>query len=171
MRNKKSGLALVIVLFSTVILTMMVGAFFVVNQDNLSLGRAAEGRLKAQLAAESGLSYARFKLEQNQTWGQGGFTGYPEVLGSLTVRVDGSDLFGTGIRLLRAQDSDLFFPGNLLSPPPKVLTRAAARFAARRLRRNHARPHGHHTFFRAVDPLRVRRKVQLFDRLGSGRYA
>ena len=45
MRNKKSGLALVIVLFSTVILTMMVGAFFVVNQDNLSLGRAAEGRL------------------------------------------------------------------------------------------------------------------------------
>ncbi|MFN8608774.1 MAG: hypothetical protein U0931_14655 [Vulcanimicrobiota bacterium] len=94
MRNKKSGLALVIVLFSTVILTMMVGAFFVVNQDNLSLGRAAEGRLKAQLAAESGLSYARFKLEQNQTWGQGGFTGYPEVLGSLTVRVDGSDLFG-----------------------------------------------------------------------------
>ena len=94
MRKKKRGLALVIVLFSTVILTMMVGAFFVVNQDNFSLGRAAEGRLEAQLAAESGLSYARFKLEQNQTWGRGPFTGYPEVVGSLTVRQSGADLVG-----------------------------------------------------------------------------
>jgi hypothetical protein len=94
MRRKKRGLALVIVLFSTVILTMMVGAFFVVNQDNFSLGRAAEGRLEAQLAAESGLSYARFKLEQNQTWGRGTFSGYPDVVGSLTVRQSGQDLVG-----------------------------------------------------------------------------
>ncbi len=94
MRKNKRGLALVIVLFSTVILTMMVGAFFIVNQDNFSLGRAAEGRLEAQLAAESGLSYARFKLEQNQTWGRGTFTGYPEVVGSLTVRQSGPDLVG-----------------------------------------------------------------------------
>lgn len=94
MRKKNRGLALVIVLFTTVLLTMMVGAFFMVNQDNLSLGRASERRLEAQLTAESGLSYARFKLEQNQTWGQGAFVGYPEVLGSLTVRVSGAALVG-----------------------------------------------------------------------------
>ena len=54
--------------------------------DNFSLTGASQRRLEAQMAAESGLTYARYKLEMNQLWGPP-FSGPPVVLGPLRVSV------------------------------------------------------------------------------------
>ncbi|MBT9582149.1 hypothetical protein IV102_02300 [bacterium] len=65
---------------------MLVGAFFQINFDNFSLTAASQRRLEAQMAAESGLTYARYKLEMDQSWGPP-FSGPPVVLGPLRVKV------------------------------------------------------------------------------------
>ncbi len=95
MHKKRRGLALILVMMCTGMLAMLVGAFFQANRDSLTLGSAGIRRAEAQMAADSGLTYARFKLERDQSWGKSGFTGYPEVLGPLRVEVDGTGLKGT----------------------------------------------------------------------------
>ena len=95
MRVGRRGLALIMVMMCTGMLAMLVGAFFQANRDGLTLGAAGQRRAEAQMATDSGLTYARYKLEIDQTWGKTAFTGYPEVLGPLRVEVEGTGLKGT----------------------------------------------------------------------------
>ncbi|MBX3170206.1 MAG: hypothetical protein KF760_22565 [Candidatus Eremiobacteraeota bacterium] len=84
-RKRRFGVALFIVLLTTLMLTMMVGAFFGVNQSNFAILGSTFRRKEALLAAETGLNYVRFQLEKDQTWGVTEIPGFRERLGGLCV--------------------------------------------------------------------------------------
>ena len=84
-RKRRLGVALFIVLLTTLVLTMMVGAFFGVNQSNFAVLGSTFRRKEALLAAETGLNYVRFQLEKDQTWGASEIRGFREPLGGLCV--------------------------------------------------------------------------------------
>jgi hypothetical protein len=71
MRRHKKGVALFLVLMITFVLTMLVGAFFGVNQSNFAALAATYRRKEAMLAAETGLSFVKFQLEKDSTWANG----------------------------------------------------------------------------------------------------
>ena len=68
-RAKRRGIALFLVLLVTFVLTMLVGAFFGVNQSSFAALAATSRRKEAMLAADTGLNYVRFQLERDQAWG------------------------------------------------------------------------------------------------------
>lgn len=82
MNRHHRGMALLMVLMLTFLLAVLVGAFFQVHQSNFATLGAGQGRSEAMLAAESGMAYARYKLEHDQTWAASDFTGTSETLGS-----------------------------------------------------------------------------------------
>ena len=93
--RKRKGMALILVLFSTFFLTMLVGAFFQLNMDNFSLSGATQRRMEAQMAAESALTYARYRLELDQSWGPPFASGFSESVGPLVVtRTSDTELHG-----------------------------------------------------------------------------
>ena len=90
-RSRRRGIALFMVLLTTFVLTMMVGAFFGVNQSNLATLGASFRRKEAMLVAETGINYVRYQLEEDQNWGRSGITAFSNPLGSSgRVSSDGS---------------------------------------------------------------------------------
>lgn len=89
--SRRRGIALFIVLLTTFVMTMMVGAFFGVNQGNLATLGASFRRKEAMLAAETGINYVRYQLEEDSNWGRSGIAAFVQPLGSsCTVSSDGS---------------------------------------------------------------------------------
>ena len=68
MKKQKHGIALFLVLLVTGLVVMLIGAFFGVNQASLSLLGASTKQHEAMLAAQSGVDYAYFRLERDQSW-------------------------------------------------------------------------------------------------------
>lgn len=69
------GLAVAMVVLA--LMAMLTGAFVTLNQSNFALlGRSSE-MSRAQMAAFSGLQYARMRLESNLAWGRMTPTGDP----------------------------------------------------------------------------------------------
>lgn len=77
------GLAVAMVVLA--LMAMLTGAFVTLNQSNFALlGRSSE-MSRAQLAACSGLQYARMRLESNVAWGRMTPTGDPPFAGGAPV--------------------------------------------------------------------------------------
>ena len=85
MRRYHRGVALFLVLMITFVLTMLVGAFFGVNQSNLSTLAATYRRKEAMLAAETGLSFVQFQLEKDSTWSSGNIPAFNVAMTSQCV--------------------------------------------------------------------------------------
>lgn len=103
MNRHRQGMALLMVLMLTFLLTVLVGAFFQIHRSNFAALGAGQGRTEAMLAAESGMAYARYKLEGDQAWGNPEFPASTDVMGAWRIEtvagtktLRGTVLDGTG---------------------------------------------------------------------------
>lgn len=69
MRKRKRGIALILTLMIAAILCMLAGAFMGMNEANIRLMGSQEIHNKALQAAQSGIEYAKMRMEQNGEWG------------------------------------------------------------------------------------------------------
>jgi hypothetical protein len=124
-RKRQFGVALFIVLLSTLILTMMVGAFFAVNQSNFSALGSTIRRKESLLAAETGLNFVRFQLERDQAWGATAIPAFSQNLGSLCVvsSAGGTSVhgqFSDGREFEAEVQNQLSLPGTTMVPADAV---------------------------------------------------
>ncbi len=99
----KRGMGLAVTMVVLALLAMLTGAFMTLNASNFALlGRSSE-MSRAQMAAFSGLQYARMRLEANTAWGRVtpmGAAPFPggaarvDLPGKLTVYEDGYCVVG-----------------------------------------------------------------------------
>ena len=68
-RFRTRGMALIIILICTSLLSMMMIAFVRVSQANYSLARRSDSSLRATQYCLSGLDYARNRLQHTRDWG------------------------------------------------------------------------------------------------------
>ncbi|MBX3171289.1 MAG: hypothetical protein KF760_28025 [Candidatus Eremiobacteraeota bacterium] len=73
--KKSKGIALFLVLGSTGVLAVMLGAFVTVNQSNFSTMGASFRQREALHAAETGVRFCQYKLEHDKTWAKNKFSG------------------------------------------------------------------------------------------------
>ena len=79
MRRTK-GIALIVILFVTSLLSMMMVAFVRTQHANFSLSRRSDASLRATQACLSGLDYARNRLQHTRNWGTSGLGSKTQVL-------------------------------------------------------------------------------------------
>ncbi|MBT9583039.1 hypothetical protein IV102_06810 [bacterium] len=83
----KRGFALMLTLMLTSLMLMMVTAFFYTHQEQLRFQRESEVGTRASQAAQSGLDYARMRLEADPLWG------VPLLAHDLTLTIPGLHIF------------------------------------------------------------------------------
>ncbi|MCE7873868.1 hypothetical protein DYH09_26335 [bacterium CPR1] len=103
MGKKREGIGLAVVMVVVTLLSILTGAFLVLNQSNFVLLRRSAEKMRSEQAALSGLQYARMRLEANSAWGlpagpNEAFAGGPiqrlDVPGQMTVWEDGYCVVG-----------------------------------------------------------------------------
>jgi len=70
MKKRRQGIALILTLMIATLLAMLAAAFIGVNQSNIRLITSQELQRKAFEAAQSGVDYARMRMERCTTWGE-----------------------------------------------------------------------------------------------------
>lgn len=99
----KRGIGLAIAMVLMALLSMLATAFLTLNQSNFAMLRRSGETSRAQMAALSGLEYARMRLEANTAWGRVDPVGQPpfptgrivvDLPGKMTVWEDGFCVVG-----------------------------------------------------------------------------
>lgn len=89
--RRRRGIALVTIMLTLVVLTMLATSFVQLSRNGLLSSRQYHLRVQAQQACECGIDYARAKLAQVPLWAENGWTGNPTFsVGDLQVTESGS---------------------------------------------------------------------------------
>lgn len=109
MRRRRRGIAIVVAMLISTVLVVLMGAFFLLNRDNLQGYTVTYRQRQSYLAAVAGLNHARLMIEHDQTWGKNELTASSRTLaGAVTLEeVAGSRRILRGT-MLGAQDGQSF---------------------------------------------------------------